>query len=1149
MDVIGKLVAYSVTQQGVDEHHLPFKDFVIYPSFQSGYNVAKTPFIVDNNTLNLKLKMVDGLYIQQYNSVVYFENGDYIRTNGANHALQSGILKVTYSPNTSLPSDHTSLINNFNTNNPNKTIIISPEQNTSCQPTNKVYVCILDISEPQHIELALKGSVISEYEIIGLTNGLHILNGNYTVSNTDGLCAKSLVVLGPGKYLVIIREVSSTSNATTFYWKNANDNQWYRFDEAQPGHVYCWNVDNATLSSTDFIKSTSVNFDDFEVLISSNISSDGYYDITFLDGYLYINNEKIKPLYTNLPVILNESLYVENSSIAILCDDDDKVYGFFVLCENQEKGVIQFDKLKLLINTLKFINNVSVRFGEDPSNWQASFSSSIYYPPGTELAFFGFTFLIKSVSQQPSNMYNYIAVPTFVLTELLTHGYVNDLGAFKRIYNTDPYEWESQEDLFVASQNIARTKSNNTLPTPFEKSFDRFVDIEWSIEPQRASLVQLYNNTQVLMIPWVADNTVKWITADDLLVKYGLKQLDYVPPSELSDIEFLTPFELTSDFLISFNEIGHNDGKMKFFVSNKYKKAVTMYECPNKILALSECSPNDIYLDIGFSIAAFDGLDYPTVRFTYNYNIDFDYITRINLHNQPEPQDSSGMALYSNNKNNYWFEYVTFNISSSSEENTKFNKLIRTFLRSLIFVANPIITFDSNQIYTDSYIPYPVSPFNYTVYLRPIKVEHPIDPDYEIKWIPTQQQYVLYDISLINTLPDVVWTGAYGSVVRVPTIQQNDPFLNKQIVQQGFFVNNINLGNNITPFSLLSVETKTNMPILADDVIRQYLQDISNMPESIKYKVYMMPQFEKSLHQYGITLEQALTNATTKFDKILDIDLSNLISSNDVDIHIYNSDGSLYLILSADGLKINDSTYVIVCYNLSSEKINLSTDEIYLREIHITPPKDRCEANIILLFGNAIYFITLRIFKSPPFLVFPYIYKVGEFDRNNKLTTDYSIVSVPGYTNLINHVKNMIDKSITVTWEGKQDEFVEIFDKLLPWRVVKCGDEYYVVNNLSIEVVGDYIRVVCQLDNRIRFFEKWNKIVTDISPELCKFEIYPRIPNNHHPIPRIYAFSNRIEKLKEYLTNLLKYTYIDDVDDINIDDYITIIDPLIVNQP
>ena len=59
-----------------------------------------------------------------------------------------------------------------------------------------------------------------------------------------------------------------------------------------------------------------------------------------------------------------------------------------------------------------------------------------------------------------------------------------------------------------------------------------------------------------------------------------------------------------------------------------------------------------------------------------------------------------------------------------------------------------------------------------------------------------------------------------------------------------------------------------------------------------------------------------------------------------------------------------------------------------------------------------------------------------------------------------------------------------------------------------------------------KFYKKWNQIVTDIEPSICKFEVYPRIPNNHYPPSKIYAFSDRIEKVKQYLQKVFEYTYV-----------------------
>jgi len=221
---------------------------------------------------------------------------------------------------------------------------------------------------------------------------------------------------------------------------------------------------------------------------------------------------------------------------------------------------------------------------------------------------------------------------------------------------------------------------------------------------------------------------------------------------------------------------------------------------------------------------------------------------------------------------------------------------------------------------------------------------------------------------------------------------------------------------------------------------------------------------------------------------------------------------------------------VIVCYKPKKDQngkvINASLDssEIFVGKIRVKLPKDRTEMHVILIFGTAIYFMTFRVFKSPPFITFPYLYKVEE-TNDPSITNDYNIITVNGYTNLITQVNKLVDKVISFTWEGTQNEFIQMIDYILPWRIVKCDNEYYVITQTNITIEGDLVKVSCQADNRCRFFKDWNKIVTDIAPNLCKFELYPRLPNTHYPPSKIFAFSDRREQVVSYLEELLRYTY------------------------
>jgi len=491
--------------------------------------------------------------------------------------------------------------------------------------------------------------------------------------------------------------------------------------------------------------------------------------------------------------------------------------------------------------------------------------------------------------------------------------------------------------------------------------------------------------------------------------------------------------------------------------------------------------------------------------------------------------------------NKYWFENIFFTIENGDPTlNDKLSKLISTLIKSLVFVANPVIVFDNDTNYLDSYFPHPISPWNFTLYLKPVKY---VENDKEkIKWMPSQNPYPIYDASLLDTLPKEIWTGAYGSVVRIPIIEQKDPVLSKNISQQGFFIGSFNIGEAITPSSLLTIESKTQMPIIRDDIIGKYLNDLTKIPDGVYYEVHLVNELQKSLYKYGLTLEQVVADKNKLMNRILFIDLEKVKALSNDCIEILTSNGKIDTSLQPNILvRSYEHTYVIVCYKpkigQNGKVVNASLDssEIFVGKIRVKLPKDRTEMHVILIFGTAIYFMTFRVFKSLPFIAFPYLYKVKE-TNDPSITNDYNIITVNGYTNLITQVNKLVDKIISFTWEGTQNEFTQILDYILPWRIVKCGGEYYVIIQTNISIEGDLVKVSCQADNRYKFFKDWDKIVTDIAPDLCKFEIYPRLPNTHHPPSKIFAFSDRREQIVSYLTKLLKYTYSEQ--NIDIEEYI-----------
>jgi len=196
-------------------------------------------------------------------------------------------------------------------------------------------------------------------------------------------------------------------------------------------------------------------------------------------------------------------------------------------------------------------------------------------------------------------------------------------------------------------------------------------------------------------------------------------------------------------------------------------------------------------------------------------------------------------------------------------------------------------------------------------------------------------------------------------------------------------------------------------------------------------------------------------------------------------------------------------------------------DELNIGLISIKPPQntERMEKYIILLFSTAIYFITYRVFASKMYVCAPYVYKFDEL-WNQTLTTDYDIISVNNYSNLISRVGRLVDRSIAFEWEGRIDEC----PRLLPYMFLDVGGQY-VISNITFTIDGEYVKISGTADNRHILYQRWSKITSDVVPQKCGIEIYPRIPNRHYPTSKIYAYSDRDIKVYEYLKKVFDYTY------------------------
>ena len=733
-----------------------------------------------------------------------------------------------------------------------------------------------------------------------------------------------------------------------------------------------------------------------------------------------------------------------------------------------------FQQMSVHVQNAWDIGHVSISMGDNPASWQASFISPTYYPPGTIINIVGIPFTVTTVSKQTANVWQYSAYATAVLRYMYAMGKIDNTGAYERVSGTNPYQWSRLGDLTVAIQNVVRNSSQNTISTPFERSFDRFAGLKWDTGTSlRDSLHNLYVMSQSLVIPWYVYGTdrIDWISVQDWLGRGTV----HVPEKTVTQI----------------NIIGRPKG-VKIFAKNKYKKAVTMYECPMLL------NPDSNMIDVGFYVMACEGGDTPTVRFTHNYSIGFSLITRVK--EDENVKDSSGMV----NNGKYWYETMQYQPSGdsySSESVQQMNELAQLYLKSLIFTSHPIITFDAEKDYLDSYFPYPISPWNFQVYFK---------PDNSGRWIPTGTPYAIYDLNLIRNLTGNVWTGAYCSVTRIPTVQRSDEVLNKDIAQQGFYVKGFNVGSTINPFSLITVESQTQMPVIAEDVVSAYARGYQ-MPSGVVYRAYLINGLQKQLYQYGLTLEQVTDNEDLLPTKIVEINTEHDSVTTDADFAIteFGSYGPVK---------------VFVCYreyeSRSGKKFVSLADDVNIGLIKVVPTSKRTEKYYIIVFSTAIYFITFRSFASKMYLCMPYVYKFDEVYPHT-LTSDYDIITVDNYSNLLSRVKGLVDRSVVFEWEGHVDEFPE----LIPYRFVDIYGGRYVISNVNITLDGDYAKAVVTADNRHVLYQRWSKITSDIVPQRCSVEIYPRIPNRHFPPSRIYAYSDREHKVREYLRKVFKYTY------------------------
>jgi len=190
---------------------------------------------------------------------------------------------------------------------------------------------------------------------------------------------------------------------------------------------------------------------------------------------------------------------------------------------------IHFKSLSVQVQSLSDIGQVSISLGDNPANWQASFISPTYYPPGTIVTLLNMPFIVTNVSKQTTNIYQYNAYLKASLLDMAAVGRVDNTGAYVRKEHTNPYEWDLLDDLTNAYKQTSRNRDNNTLATPFEKSFDRFVnDISWTHDPVRSMLSTLYPSSQTLVIPWYdrSKNKFEWKTIDSWLALDEVKLTD-----------------------------------------------------------------------------------------------------------------------------------------------------------------------------------------------------------------------------------------------------------------------------------------------------------------------------------------------------------------------------------------------------------------------------------------------------------------------------------------------------------------------------------------------------------------------------------------------------------------------------------------------
>jgi len=321
-----------------EELEVEFDTFVISPNFPLVYNdVCFTPKLIPHNDGYFRLIITNCLYFPQYNAICAVDSLFYVKTIDGIRKVQRGILKCRYKGKSGHPSNHEGLINNYDYSTLNiKEVVNSIYHPSSTQYDyqNELYVCILDVQKQQKIDFGIDGDDAVEYEIVNLHNpNERIVKGWYGGHGFKGSPqAIANITLDSGKYLIIVRQEEDVGGeGVILYWKYQNESKWRVFSvDNAPGYVYTWIPTDDETKTLEFVEYARVDLENPII----ELPNDTCANVSRYGQIVKINDLELTPLYTDLPPIFNEQLYVEKKQCILIQDTvDQKIYGYFVLTE------------------------------------------------------------------------------------------------------------------------------------------------------------------------------------------------------------------------------------------------------------------------------------------------------------------------------------------------------------------------------------------------------------------------------------------------------------------------------------------------------------------------------------------------------------------------------------------------------------------------------------------------------------------------------------------------------------------------------------------------------------------------------------------------------------------------------------------------